>query len=97
MSITKSFTQTSIERKRRSVNYSNWLDDGEVLSDHAIVVSPLTDPPFVAEDGFSSDADTQITFYTSGGLSGVPYIVKMVATTSESQIKEDDIQILVFG
>lgn len=97
MSITSTFTQTPIEKKRRAISYSNWLDDGEVVSDHAVLVSPLTDPPLVVSDGFAADADTTIVYYTSGGVSGVPYTLKMIMTTSESQIKEDDIQILVYG
>jgi hypothetical protein len=97
MSTLYQFTQTPLEKRMRTIDYSNWLDVGETLSDHAIAVSPSSDPPLVASDAFSSSANTQITFFISGGVVGTVYQVKCLATTSQGQVKEDNIQIAVYA
>ena len=96
MSTLRAFNQTSLERKRYTVSYARWLDPSEALFDHIIVVSPSTAPALTAEDAFASNFDTEISFFLKGGVSGVVYEVKLVATTTEGQVKEDNIQMAVY-
>lgn len=96
MSNLKAFTQTPLERKRYTVSYARWMDEDETLFDHAIVISPVTDPSLIAEDAFTSNADKEISFFLKGGVRGQLYDVKLVATTSDGQVKEDNIQMAVY-
>jgi len=96
MSNLRAFYQTPLERKRYTVSYARWMDEGETLFDHAIVISPGTTPSLSAEDAFTSNGDTEITFFVSGGLSGQIYDIRLIATTSEGQIKEDVRQMAVY-
>ena len=96
MSILKSYNQTPLERKRYTISYARWLDDAESLFDHAIIISPSTEPGLIAEDAFATNFDTEITFFLKGGVAGTIYNVRLVATTTEGQVKEDSIQMAVY-
>jgi hypothetical protein len=96
MSTLKAFTQTPVERKRYTVSYARWMDETETLFDHAIVISPSTSPSLIAEAAFTSNSDTEISFFIKGGVRGQLYDVKLVATTSEGQVKEDNLQMAVY-
>jgi hypothetical protein len=96
MSNLRAFNQTVLERKRYTVSYRRWMDEDETLFDHAIVISPETSPALIAQDAFSSAADTEITFFLTGGVAGTVYEVALVATTSDGQVKQDNLQLAVF-
>jgi hypothetical protein len=89
------FTKDAIERKRYTVDYENWLDTGEYLSDFAIIVSPATEDELVADGAYASPDNFMITTYIGGGLRGITYNVSFIATTNQGQVKRDDIQIQV--
>jgi hypothetical protein len=96
MSNLRAFIQTPLERKRYTVSYARWMDEAEALFDHTIVISPSTTPELVAEDAYTSNFDTEISFFIKGGVRGMLYDVKLVATTTEGQVKEDVIQMAVY-
>ena len=96
MSTLKAFNKTVVERKRYTVSYARWLDAEETLFDHAIVISPSTAPALIAEDAFSSNFDTEISFFLKGGAAGTIYDVRLIATTSDGQVKEDTLQMAVY-
>lgn len=95
MSLLKAFQQRTIERKRYTIGYERWMDAGELLFDHTVIISPVTSPALIAEDAFASDADTRITFFIKGGVAGQTYLVNMIATTTEGQVKSDTLQMAV--
>lgn len=96
MSNLRSFTQTTVERKRYTVSYDRWMDDAETLFDHAIVISPSTTPSVMAEDAFTSNGDKELSFFLKGGVAGTIYTVRLIATTSDGQVKEDSLQLAVY-
>jgi hypothetical protein len=96
MSNLKSVSQTYLEIKRYTVSYDSWLDDTEELFDHSIVISPVTTPPLTASDAFTSNSDREISFFLKGGVTGTIYDVKLLATTTVGQLKEDNMQMVVF-
>lgn len=96
MSNLRSFYQTPLERKRYTVSYDRWMDPAETLFDHVIVISPGTNPSLIAENAFTSNGDKEISFFIKGGLRGVIYDVKLVATTTDGQVKEDNLQMAVY-
>jgi hypothetical protein len=96
MSALAAFQKRAIEKKRYTLDYSCWLDEGELLADFAIVVTPATVPALVASGAYSDPTSTKITTYVGGGMVGVFYQVTFVATTSQGQVKRDDLQMRVY-
>ena len=85
-----SFTKTPAERKRYSIDYSEWLDTGETLSTVTFTVTPSTGTvPFVV-DAVSSN-NVMVVFFVNGGDSSKQYTVDVKASTSGGQLKEDTV------
>lgn len=84
-----------VERKRYTVDYSPWLETSEVLTNFQMVLTPVTTPPLVADGAFISADFTILTVFLSGGLGETLYTLSFVTTTSEGQIKRDDMQVFV--
>lgn len=85
--------QTSLERRKYTVSYDRFLDPSDAIFDHVIAVSPNTDPILSAEDSFTTDDDRELTFYLKGGVPGQIYNIKMIATLTDGQIKDDNLQV----
>jgi hypothetical protein len=89
------FFKSPDERKRYSIDYTDWLDAGEMLSDVTFEVTPVDADPVVIdgiaiESGFKS-----VVFYASAGLDGKSYKAIATMTTGGGQIKEDTVQYVV--
>ena len=83
------YVQTDEERKRYTLDYSDWLDPGEVVSTTVFVITPATDPLLMV-DGITMDPTrVMVQYYVSGGKTGVTYEVTPKIATSLNQIKED--------
>lgn len=95
MAFLNGFAKANIEKKRYTLDYECWLDEGETLVDFAIVITPATTPPLVASGAYGNAANTRITVYLSQGLVGAVYTVMFIATTSQGQVKRDDLQMRV--
>lgn len=83
------FTKAPAEKKRYTADYKNWLDTGELLSGVVYAVTPtggVTVPSSsIVGDGLIA------AFFVDGGADGIDYTVKLTATTSGGQIKEDTV------
>lgn len=85
------YVKTPAERKRYAIDYSEWLDTAETLTDVNFSVTPATTTPF-SVDAFVLDTDFKsVIFFVSGGENTKQYTVDVRATTSGGQIKEDTI------
>lgn len=88
------FRKDPADRKRYVVDYEDWMNEDEVLTNAAVSGS-------VPEDNFYVDASTvdpsgkQIIFYVSGGVSGSSYDVDFVVNTSLTQTKKDYVTFVV--
>jgi hypothetical protein len=82
------FTKTPAERKRYTLDYSNWLDTGETVTGSAFAITPTTASPFFI-DGQGIVGGTQLLFYVNGGLDQSDYLVTVSITTSGGQTKQD--------
>lgn len=96
MSNLRAFTQSPLEKKRYTISYARWLDEDEALFDYATLIQPSTLPELVSEDAFTSNAGKEISIFLSGGVSGTIYLVTLLATTTEGQVKEDNLQLAVY-
>lgn len=87
------FVKTPNERKRYTVDYTNWLETTETLA----TVDFTVDPPGSLE----IDADEilpgnkKVMYFVSGGDDAVTYRVPILVTTSTGQTKEDVVYYIV--
>ena len=89
------FNKDPIERKRYTVDYSNWADEGETLLDVSFTVEPDV-VGGVSVDAFSILAGAaSVGLFVSGGLDRETYKVKILVTTSIGQVREDEITFAV--
>lgn len=83
----KKFSQHPDERKRYTLDFDEWLDTDETLSEVTYGVTPVSDTPFVV-DGEDIAADGRsASFFLSGGHADETYDVLVTATTSAGQVK----------
>ena len=83
------------ERKRYSIDYTDWLDGGEQLSEVTFEVIPIDADP-VAIDGIAIETGNKsVVFYASAGIDGKSYKAIATMTTSGGQVKEDTVQYTV--
>lgn len=85
------FIKSPTERKRYTIDYTDWLDTGETVTQVAFTVSPSTtstlqiDAYSIAANGLS------VVFFANFGDLNKVYTVDVRVTTSGGQIKEDEI------
>jgi hypothetical protein len=89
------YTKDPNERKRYTIDYSPWLDVGELLSSVTSGVTPVTTSPLVIDTIAVNGNGFNVSFFVSGGLHGQDYKLTITATTDASQIKEDNILFVV--
>lgn len=90
------FTKTPAERKRYSIDYTDWLDTGETISTRTFTVTPTTGANPLQIDASSIDPDgKQLVFFANFGDDGTTYVVDVLITTSGGQTKEDQVNFLV--
>ena len=87
------YQKTPAERKRYTLDYTDWLDTGETVSAVVFAVDP-TGVLFI--DSYSIvGSGRQVVFYANAGATGVSYTADVRITTSTGQIKEDQIVFVV--
>lgn len=95
------FLKSPAERKRYSIDYSEWLDTGELVQSIVFTVAatsgtpPTPALPLVIDAYTISSPATSIVFFANYGDEGVTYTVDVVMTTSGGQVKEDQILFVI--
>lgn len=90
------YVKASGERKRYSIDYSEWLDTGETLTDVVFsVLNNSVSTPLVIDDVAVEPDDTGVQYYVSGGVDNTQYEVRATATTSGVQTKIDDLLFVI--
>lgn len=85
------YFKNPIERKRYTIDYSDWLDSGELVATITFTVLPVDASPAVIDGISINPAATGIVFYASGGLTGVSYTAYATMVSSNGQTKEDTV------
>lgn len=85
------FTKQPSERKRYSIDYSDWLDTGETISAVTFLPSPVATGGLEIDASSITPSGTSVVFFANYGVSGTTYTVTVTVTTSGGQIKEDEI------
>lgn len=89
------YFKAPVDRKRYTIDYSDWLDAGELISTCVYSVSPA-DAGTIVIDGNVINPDAKgVTFYASAGVEGTTYKTFVTMTSSNGQVKEDTIQYTV--
>lgn len=90
------YVKASGERKRYSIDYSEWLDTGETLTNVVFsVLNNSTNTPLVVDDVMIEPDNTGVQYYVSGGDDNTQYEVRATATTSGVQTKVDDLLFVI--
>lgn len=85
------FIKQPVDRLRYAVDYSEWLDEGELLVGVTFGVTPVgPNPPTVDMFEVSTPA-TELVFFLSGGQDGFEYKLEITVTTDGGQIKQNEI------
>lgn len=85
------FLKTPAERKRYTIDYSEWLDTGETVASITFTVTPVTASTLEIDAYLIATPATSVAFFANYGDLGSNYTVDVVMTTSGGQIKEDQI------
>jgi len=85
------FVKAQAERKRYSIDYSNWLDTDETIDSVVFAVSPTSVGGLEVDAYTISTPATSVVFFANAGIDGITYTVDVTITTSGGQIKEDQI------
>lgn len=94
-SIIARFNKTPLERKEIKFDYSSWLCEGEKLRTFGTKVTPWktdeVDPSPLSIDSVMVIGDASTIMLVSGGTTGFQYSVRLLVSTTETQVKEDGI------
>lgn len=88
------FRKSPGDRKRYEVNYADWLNEGETITNVTLQGNTPEDDFYI--EGFLIQSNgVEVVFYISGGVVTNTYTVTVAVTTSLNQIKEDTIEFVV--
>lgn len=94
------YTKKPIEKKRYQIDYTDWLDAGELATDVTFaVLNNTVASPLVVGDKAVLPSGLGVQYYISGGVAGVTYEITATLTTNSSppQIEQDKILMTVRG
>ena len=90
------FQKTPVERKRYTLDYTDWLDTGETVTSFFFTVTPSTGAtPLIIDASSITGSGLMVTFFANYGANGVTYVVDVLISTSGGQTKEDQINFIV--
>lgn len=85
------FIKSPLERKRYTIDYTDWLDTGETVQSITFAVTPATVSTLQIDAYTILPGDLQVSFFANYGDLNTVYTVEVLMTTSGGQIKEDEI------
>lgn len=83
------FTQTVLDNIEYTFDYTNWLALNETIISVAAILDQITIPPVLAGKFSINPGATSLNFFVSGGISGQLAKIRILATTSLGQVRED--------
>lgn len=96
MAIAK-YTKASSERKRYSIDYTDWLDTGEAVSNVTFTIDDNVALPLLVVDAIMVlPTALGVQYYVSGGVDGVTYrVLAHLTTTAGPQAKLDEVLVTI--
>ena len=87
--------KTAAEVKRATVDYSRWLGDAEIISAKSFTATPVTSPALAVGTSAITDAGKSVAMFIEGGVDDTAYDLIIQITTSDGQIKQDELKVTV--
>ena len=85
------FTKEPADRKRYAIDYQDWLEQPEIITNIDVQI-PQGGVSFFVDSIVTDELKKQVFLYVSGGEDGETYDVIVTIDTTASQIKQDYIQ-----
>lgn len=89
------FAKSPQERKRYTIDYTDWLETAETITAALYTIRQATSPALVVDAQSILTGNKKVSFYVSGGDDTETYDVEVKITTSTGQIKEDVVSFTV--
>lgn len=86
------YRQQPGERRKRGIDYDDFLETGEIITDVTAEVSTADGAAFVVDDIVIDPAGKKFAYYAQGGVGGMTYVVEFSITTNGGQIKQDTVE-----
>jgi hypothetical protein len=83
------YKKTPSEKKRYTVSYVDWLDNGETVASVMYAIDNDTVPPLMIEASAVQPDGMGVTFFVSGGINDEQYQLNILMETNVGQRKED--------
>ncbi len=87
--------KTAAEVKRATVDYQRWLGTAETISARTFTISPTTSPALAVSSSAIAGDGKSLSFFVEGGLDDHTYTLIVQITTSDGQIKQDELAVTV--
>jgi len=92
MSIISRYKQQPGERRKRGIDYTDFLEGGEIVSGVVVAVTPVTSPVFEVTSVVIDPAGKKFAYFIEGGVTDTTYLVEFTVTTSLNQVLEDEME-----
>ena len=79
------------ENIRRLIDYTRWMETGEIILSVSVSVLPATSPSFVITNLVIDPDGQKVAYFASGGVDKEDYTATFVVTTNVTQTREDEI------
>lgn len=87
------YRQQPGERRKRGVDYRDFLEDSEEVTNVTATVTPATDTPFMITNiAIDPEEGKEWIYYSEGGEHGETYSVLFTVTTNGGQRKQDTVE-----
>lgn len=90
MAIAK-YAKGPTDRKRYQIDYSDWLDTGEVVINVIFSIDEVTSPALVIDDVMVLPTGLGVQYYCSGGVVGTYRVLATLTTSVGPQVRQDEI------
>jgi len=88
------FRKAAADRKRYTVDYSNWMAADENVA--TVIMWASSNPDGFTVDGYLVGTDLKTAnFFVSGGVTDGEYSATITISTDKGQIKQDNIDYIV--
>lgn len=87
------YRQQPGERRKRGIDYDDFLESSEEVTNVTVAIEPTTDPPFLVTNiAIDPEHGKEWVYFSEGGVNGVTYAALFTVTTNGGQRKQDTVE-----
>lgn len=87
------YRQQPGEKRKRGIDYTDFLESAEEVTNVVAEVSPVTeDPLLVTNIAIDPEEGKEWAYFVEGGQNGVTYSILFTVTTNGGQRKQDTVE-----